>query len=94
MKSAQHQFNTVHGLVNISIDIFDMDKVEAIDIYNQNEKRYQSGGWRIEGTVNGTPRGTHFYPKATLGTAYFGEGTEDAARAFLAAAHQEGFFNK
>lgn len=94
MISANHQFNTVHGLVNIEIDIFEMDSVESIDVFEQNEKTYHSGGWRIEGSINGTPAGTHFYPKGMLGTAYFGEGTEDAARRFLAAAHKEGFFSE
>ncbi len=89
MKSAKHQFNTVHGLIEVQVYIFDMDKVEAIDIYDQDAKRFSSGGWRIEGFVNGTPRGTHFYPKGMLGTSYFGEGTEDAVRSFLAEAHQD-----
>jgi hypothetical protein len=91
MKSATHTFNTVHGDVTVELDIFVVDKVEAIDAYDLDQCRFGSGGWRIEGKINGTPRGTRFYANGTLGAAYFGEGTEDAAREVLAAAHQDGF---
>ena len=61
-------------------------------VYEQDRNWFGLGGWRIEGMVNGTPRGIRFYGRSKLGAAYFGEGTEDAAREFLAAAHQDGFF--
>lgn len=93
MKTATHSFNTVHGLVSVRVDIFTLDKCEAVDVYEQDEQRFAHGGWRIEGFVNGTPYGTRFYPRNMLGTAYYGEETEDAARAFLADAHQNGFFS-
>ncbi|MCO5110021.1 MAG: hypothetical protein M9929_04140 [Burkholderiaceae bacterium] len=91
MKTATHQFNTVHGLVTVDLEIFDMDAVEAVDVYEQDRNWFGLGGWSIEGMVNGTPRGTRFYGRSKLGAAYFGEGTEDAAREFLASAHQDGF---
>ena len=93
MKTATHSFNTVHGTVNVQVDIFRIDAVEAIDVYEQDESKFSLGGWRIEGMINGTPRGTHFYGNNDLAAKYFGEGTEDAARAFLAEAHQDGFFS-
>ena len=92
MKTASHTFNTVHGAIIVSLDIFTMDAVEAVDVYELDSRRFSSGGYRIEGAVNGTPRGTRYYPNGILGVAYFGEGTEDAAREFLAVAHQDGFF--
>lgn len=91
MKTATHTFNTVHGQVTVQIDIFDMDAVEAIDVYELPADLYSSGGYRIEGVVNGVPRGTRFY-SGLLGSSYYGEGTEEAARDFLADAHQQGFF--
>ena len=93
MKTATHSFNTVHGLVSVRVDIFTLDKCEAVDVYEQDEQRFAHGGWRIEGFVNGTPYGTRFYPRNMLGTAYYGEESEDAVRAFLADAHQNGFFS-
>ena len=92
MKTASHEFDTVHGKVTVDLEIFDMDAVESVDVYEQDRNWFGLGGWRIEGMVNGTPRGTRFYGRSKLGAAYFGEGTEDAAREFLAAAHQDGFF--
>ena len=92
MKTASHEFKTVHGPVIVDLEIFDMDGVEAIEVYEQNPDWFGLGGWRVEGRINGTPRGTRFYGRSKLGAAYFGEGTEDAAREFLAAAHQDGFF--
>lgn len=92
MKTATHTFNTIHGEVSVQVDIFTIDAVEAIDVYDLDSRRFSSGGYRIEGFINGTPRGTRFYTGA-LGSSYYGEDTEDAARDFLAAAHQEGFFS-
>lgn len=92
MKTATHSFNTVHGLVNVQVDIFRIDAVEAIDVYEQDAAKFSLGGWRIEGMINGTPRGMHFYGNNEIAPAYFGDGTEEAARAFLAEAHQDGFF--
>lgn len=92
MKSATHTFNTVHGRVDVSIDIFKMDVEEAVDVYEQDPFYFGMGGYRIEGFVNRVPRGTHFYGCGNVAAKYFGEGTEDAARAFLSEAHQQGFF--
>lgn len=92
MKTATHTFNTIHGEVVVKIDIFTIDKVEAIDVYGQDPFYFGTGGYRIEGFINGVPFGTHFYGHSNLAAKYFGEGTEDAARAFLAEAHQSGFF--
>ena len=93
MKNATHTFNTIHGEVTVQIDIFKMDAVEAIDVYEQDRYYFGNGGYRIEGFINGVPLGTHFYGYSNLAAKYFGEGTEDAARAFLAEAHQQGFFS-
>jgi hypothetical protein len=92
MKTASHTFNTVHGNVTVDLDIFVMDWVEAVDVYDLDRFHFGSGGWRVEGKINGTPRGTRFYPN-NISSAYVGEDTEDAAREFLAAAHQDGFFS-
>lgn len=91
MKTATHTFNTIRGQVTVQIDIFEMDAVEAIDVYELPADLYSSGGYRIEGFVNGVPRGTRFYT-GLLGSSYYGEGTEEAACDFLAEAHQQGFF--
>lgn len=91
MKTVSHTFDTIHGEVSVQLWIFPMSGVEAIDVYELPQNAYSSGGFRIEGAVNGIPRGTHFY-SGQLGSLYYGEGTEDAAREFLARAHQEGFF--
>ena len=88
MKTAIHTFNTIHGEVTVEIAICKMDAVEAIDVYEQDPYYFGTGGYRIEGTINGVPRGTHFYGHSNLAAKYFGEGTEDAARAFLAEAQQ------
>ena len=90
MKTATHNFDTIYGTVTVRVDISTIDHSEAVDVYAQDDQRFAHGGWRIEGFVNDTPRGMHFYPRNFLGTAYFGEDTEDAARAFLAEAHQCG----
>jgi hypothetical protein len=92
MKTASHIFNTIHGEVTVEITIFRMDAVEAIDVYEQDPYFFGTGGYRIEGSINGVPRGMHFYGHSNLAAKYFGEGAEDAARAFLAEAHQQGFF--
>ena len=70
-----------------------MDVAEAVDAYQQDRFFFGTGGYRIEGFVNGVPRGARFYGHGDAGAKYFGEGTEDAARDFLAEAHQQGFFS-
>jgi hypothetical protein len=94
MKTASHTFNTVHGEIKIDLEIFTMDAAESIDVYGLSPRLVTSGAYRIEATINGTPRGAKFYPFGILGAAYFGEDSRDAAREFLADAHQDGFFAK
>lgn len=93
MKLATHLFNTIHGHVKVDLEISPMDACEAIDAYDLPADLYYAGGYRIEGMVNGTPRGTIF-SSGNLGSVYWGGDTEPAARDFLATAHQEGFFAK
>ncbi|PKO49028.1 MAG: hypothetical protein CVU31_02600 [Betaproteobacteria bacterium HGW-Betaproteobacteria-4] len=93
MKLATHLFNTIHGQVKVDLEIHPMDACEAIDVYDQPADLYFCGGYRIEGMINGTPRGTVF-SSGNLGSVYRGGETEPAARHFLAGAHQEGFFTK
>lgn len=91
MKTAIHTFNTIYGEVIVEINIFKMDSVESIDVYEQDPFYFGTGGYRITGFINGIPRGTHFYGHSDLSAKYFGESTEDAARVFLAEAHEQGF---
>jgi hypothetical protein len=85
MKTANHTCNTVHGEITVELAIFEMDAIDAIDVYEQDPRYFDAGGFRVEGIINGLPAGEHFYAYR-----YFGEGTEDAARAFLA---QAGYFS-
>lgn len=90
MKTANHTFNTVHGEITVELAIFEMDAIDAIDVYEQDPRYFDAGGFRVEGIINGLPAGEHFYAYGNLAARYFGEGTEDAARAFLA---QAGYFS-
>ena len=81
MRTIQKTFNTIRGTEVVSIDIFKIDAVEAIDVYEQDARRFNSGGWRVEGTVSGVPAGTKFISD---GLGYMVEGDAiDALRAFL-----------
>lgn len=91
MKKAQHRFKTIHGEVVVDIEIFELGALEATEAYDQDPGKFRRGGWRVEGRINGVPRGTKFYWAGLLGQAYFGEGTEDAAKDFLAEANADGF---
>ena len=94
METASHTFNTIHGKIQIDLEIFTMDAAESIDVYGLEPRFITSGAYRIEATINGVPCGTKFYPFGILGSAYFGEDSRDAAREFLADAHQGGVFAK
>jgi hypothetical protein len=87
MKTSTSTHETVMGRVTVRVDVFPMDSVEAIDVYEQDAVRFSSGGFRVEGFVNEIPAGTKFIPD-TL--AYMVEGDAvDAAREFLTDLHAQ-----
>lgn len=89
MKTKIHNINCFDGSHEIKLDIFRMDHVEAIDVYELPAKLYSSGGYRIEAIINGMPAGTRFY-SGNLGSAYYGEDSSAAAREFMADARKNG----
>lgn len=89
MKTDNHTITCIDGAHEVKLDIFRMDHVEAIDVYDLPADLYSSGGYRIEGFVNGTPAGTLFY-SGNLGSSYWGEQSDMVARDFLAAARRAG----
>lgn len=89
MKTETHTIDCFDGSYEITLDIFRMDHVEAIDVYDLPADLYSSGGYRIGAIINGIPSGTRFY-SGNLGSAYYGEDSADAAREFLAAARKSG----
>lgn len=93
MNSFCHSLQTVYGTVQIEVDVYRMDSIEAIDIWELPELAYGSGGYRVEGRINGIPRGQRFYPAGLASFPIEGDASE-SAREFLAAAHQDGFFSK
>lgn len=54
-------FETVRGAETITAHVHKMDRVEAIDVYEQNRVNFANGGYRIEFVVNGVPRGQFFH---------------------------------
>ncbi len=94
MKTEIHNIECFDGAQEIRLDIFEMDSSESVDVYKQNARIFVSGGWRIEGEINGTPRGTRFFPRNMLGSTYYGEESFDCALEFLKAARNEGFLPK
>lgn len=91
MKTETHTFNIPGGEATVVLDIFEMDACEAIDVYDRDPGRFEHGGWRIEGTINGMPRGTRFY-SPMYDSKYRGGDSRVAAIQFLKLAMVEGFF--
>lgn len=89
MKTDNHAVTCIDGTHDVRLDISRMDHVEAVDVYGLPADLYSSGGYRIEGFVNGTPAGTLFY-SGNLGSNYCGEESHLVARDFLAAARRDG----
>lgn len=89
MKTETHRIDCIDGSHEVQLDIFTMDAVEAVDVYELPANQYNNGGFRIEAMINGTPAGTHFY-SGNLGSTYYGEDSSDAARAILAEARRNG----
>lgn len=89
MKTETHGIQCFDGTHEVRLDIFKMDAIEAIDVYDCSPQFFQDGGFRIEGFVNGTPAGTLFF-SGNLGSKYWGEDSSDVAREFLAQARQNG----
>lgn len=89
MKTETHQIKCADGIHEVKLDIFKMDHIEAIDVYELPEDAYSSGGFRIEAFINGGPAGTFFYT-GNLGSTYFGHDSGDAARAIVAEARRNG----
>lgn len=92
MKTEIHTIKCIDGNHEVKLDIFRMDHVEAIDVYNLSAKQYYSGGWRIEGFINNIPAGTLFY-SGQLGSHYYGEESCQVARDFLAEARRSGMLS-
>lgn len=94
VRTASNTFQTIHGDVTIDLEVFWMDAVEAIDCYDLDRWDYALGGWRIEATINGIPRGHRNCPASGSPLPLYagGDDTTEVARHFLAIAHQEGFF--
>lgn len=83
MKTASHTFpNTIYGPVTVDLMI---QKTEPGRVMIGKEVAY----WQINATVNGTPLEVEYFT-GNLGSTYYGEETETAARHFLALAHQRG----
>jgi hypothetical protein len=89
MKTDSHTITCVDGAHQVTLDIFSMDRVEAIDVYDLPSDLYYSGGYRVEGFVNGASCGTRFY-SGLLGSGYYGDDSSDVAREFLAEARRLG----
>jgi len=90
MKTAIHIIKCFDGSLEVILDIFKMDRAEAIDVYDQPADLFDGGGWRIEGFINGVPAGTQFY-SGLLGSHYWGQDdAEDVARDFVADARRSG----
>ncbi len=89
MKTETHVIDCIDGKHVVTLDIFQMDMVEAVDVYDLPADLYAAGGWRIEGAINDTPAGTRFY-SGNLGSGYFGGESGDVAREFLADARRNG----
>lgn len=84
MKTDYHVIGYEGEEYQVRLDIFTMDQCEAIDVYDLPSDLYSSGGYRIEGFVNGTPAGTRFY-SGNLGSDYWGGDSDNVARTFLKA---------
>jgi len=93
MKTETHTIHCGDGTHVVKLDIFRMDQVEAIDVYGLPADLYASGGYRIDGFINGTPVGTRFY-SGNLGSHYWGAESDNVAREFLAAARRTGILPK
>lgn len=90
MRNDTHTIQCFDGSHEVKLDIFRMDHVEAIDVYDQPADLYSSGGWRIEGFINGTPAGTQFY-SGLLGSHFWGQDdSRDVALDFIADARRDG----
>lgn len=89
-KTESHSFNCFDGTIVVTVDITHMDAIEACDVYGLDNRRFCGGGWRIEGMINNTPRGTLF-ESGNLGSDYWGGTSEHVARRFLQTAREEGF---
>ena len=91
-KSSTHQFNTAYGIVSVRIDVFRISALDAVEVYGQDRFYFGTGGFRVEGSVNGIPRGMHFYGYSQKSAAYFAGDARDAASAFLGDTHLRGSF--
>ncbi len=89
MKTETHTIQCADGTHEVRLDIFYMDAIEAIDVYELPADLYKNGGWRIEGFINNIPAGTRFYSR-NLGSTYYGENSDLTAREFLTAARKNG----
>lgn len=61
MNTFTKTFETVRGAETITASVSKMDRVEAIDVYDQNPVNFANGGYRIEFEVNSVPRGQFFH---------------------------------
>ena len=61
MNTFTKTFETVRGAETITASVFKMDRVEAIDVYEQSPVKFANGGYRVEFEVNGVPRGQFFH---------------------------------
>lgn len=93
MKTDHHTITDAGTDYAVQLDIFTMDRVEAIDVYDLPPDLYSSGGWRVEGFINGAPAGTRFY-SGNLGSNYWGEESDRVARDFMNDARKAGNLNK
>lgn len=89
MKTESHSIVCIDGTYVVQLDIYTMDGVEAVEAYELPSRAYSNGGFRIEALINGMPAGTHFY-SGNLGSTYYGDGSDDAAREILAEARRNG----
>ena len=92
MRTITHTFTCVDGPQLVTLEIFRMHGPEAVDVYDLDPVFYDRGGYRIEATINGTPRGRMF-SHCGLGASYLGDSDdgEACAREFLAQARHDGF---
>ena len=88
--TSEFKFKTVDGEAVVHVDVFRMSPTEAVDAYGLDQSDYATGGYRIEGQVNGVPAGQYFAAHGMLSIYYPVDGipSDDCARRFLAMQRQ------
>jgi len=92
MREITHTFDCFDGVHTVELHVYSLSAVEAIDVYELDARLFDGGGYRIEATVNGVPRGTHFFSNR-LGSRYIGDSDDgrDTAVDVMTRARQDGF---